>query len=324
VYSGILLLMVAATLGLYQLGRWLETRAQPVPAPGDLSGIYEQMPEIEWNGRKYTRKRDLTTILLMGVDRQDNAQTTGFRQGGQADFLLLLVMDGNEKTVARLQIDRDTMTDIVVLGVLGNVSGTRRAQVCLSHGFGDGGATSCEYTVQAVENLLFGMEIDLYAAVDLNAIGVFNDALGGVTVALEDDFAVYDPQMTPGKTISLTGEQAEIFVRYRADVGDGSNESRMRRQRTYMEAASGALQARMSEKGDFLGTLYESLRGIMVTDMRKGRMINEANRLYSYNILPSTTPAGAYTIGEDGFMEFHAEEAELLAWVVQTYYNPTE
>ncbi|OPZ70163.1 MAG: Biofilm regulatory protein A precursor [Firmicutes bacterium ADurb.Bin467] len=318
----LVLLAAAAVFAFYEVGRWIETRNIPAPPRGDLTGVFEEQPRIEWNGRTYARKSGLTSILLMGVDKRDDAPTTGFRQGGQADFLLLLVLDRDQKTVTQLQIDRDTMTDIVVLGVLGNVTGTRRSQVCLSHGFGDGAETSCEYTVQAVKNLLFGMDVDLYAAIDLNAIGVLNDALGGVTVALEDDFSAYDPEMTPGKTLTLTGRQAEALVRYRMDVGDGTNESRMRRQRTYMEAASKALGERIARDADFVGGLYEALDGIMVTNMRKGRMVNEASRIYSYDILPAATPAGEYGIGDDGFMEFHADEAKLLQWVVETYFDP--
>ncbi|NLF28221.1 MAG: LCP family protein [Clostridiales bacterium] len=320
----LVLLAVAGVLAVYQLGRWIETRGQPPPPRGDLTGVFEERPRIEWNGRTYARKGGLTVILLMGVDRRDDAPTTGFRQGGQADFLLLLVLDRDAKTVSQLQIDRDTMADIVVLGVLGNVTGTRRSQICLSHGFGDGAETSCEYAVQAVKNLLFGMDVDLYAAIDLNAIGVLNDALGGVAVTLEDDFSAYDPEMTPGRTLALTGAQAEALVRYRMDVGDGSNESRMRRQRIYMEAASKALGERIAKDADFVGGLYEALDGIMVTDMRKGRMINEASRIYSYDILPVATPAGEYRIGADGFMEFHADEEKLLEWVVGTYFDPVD
>ena len=56
------------------------------------------------------------------------------------------------------------MTPITILGVLGDRSGVRTAQVSLSHGFGDGGAQSCEFTVDAVSNLLLGTQIDFYIA----------------------------------------------------------------------------------------------------------------------------------------------------------------
>ena len=54
------------------------------------------------------------------------------------------------------------MTEITILGVLGEEAGTVKTQLCLSHGFGDGGAQSCEFTVDAVSNLLLGTQIDFY------------------------------------------------------------------------------------------------------------------------------------------------------------------
>ena len=41
-------------------------------------------------------------------------------QGGQADFQRLIVIDSKDKTVRQLQIDRDTMAEVTVLGMLGN------------------------------------------------------------------------------------------------------------------------------------------------------------------------------------------------------------
>src|SRR5699024_12834204 len=62
------------------------------------------------------------------------------------------------------------LTPITILGVLGNPSGMRTAQISLSHGFGDGGAQSCELTVEAVSNLLLGEKIDFYVAMNLDGI----------------------------------------------------------------------------------------------------------------------------------------------------------
>lgn len=321
---GSVVVLCAAVYGLYSLGRWFETRNQHAAVPGDVSAVLDTRATVTWNGATYRQKSNLTTLLLMGVDKSSDAQDAGFRQGGQADFLLLLVMDKSNRTVTQLQIDRDTMTDIVVLGVLGNATGTRKAQICLSHGFGDGGKTSAAYTVQAVENLLLGIAVDRYAAVNLNAMGVLNGALGGVTVTLEDDFSAYDAAMLPGATITLSDAQAEIFLRYRIDVGDGTNESRMRRQRVYMTAATARLRERIEADADYAEELYNALSEILVTDMTKGRMINEANRFAAYDILPTKTLAGEYRIGEDGFMEFHADEDDLTSWVMDTFFESVQ
>ena len=58
---------------------------------------------------------------------------------------------------------------------------------------------SCENTLNAVENLLEGADIEYYVAMNMDAIGILNDALGGVTVTLEDDFTAADPTHAAGE-----------------------------------------------------------------------------------------------------------------------------
>ena len=51
-------------------------------------------------------------------------------------------------------------------------------------------------------------------------------------------------------------------------------------------------------------------------------MINEVTQALTYDILPVETLTGEYTIGSDGFVEFHADEDAVAAWVLQTLYEP--
>lgn len=111
----------------------------------------------------------------MGIDQASDAAVSNGRNGGQADFLRLVVIDSEADTVSQIQIDRDTMTPITILGVLGNRSGVRTTQICLAHSFGDRGAESCELTVEAVSNLLLGTQIDDYIAMNLDGVSVLND-----------------------------------------------------------------------------------------------------------------------------------------------------
>jgi LCP family protein required for cell wall assembly len=308
-------------ISVYAVGRRME-ESKYHEERGVASEGFGQLARLEYDGKTYIQRSGLTTVLLMGVDKKEGEQLRGFRQGGQADFLLLLVIDDGRKVIHQLQIDRDTMTDVITLGVLGNELGTRNMQICLSHGFGQTERACCKHTIAAVENLLPGIDIDLYMAMDLNAIGVLNDALGGVTVTLGDDFTAYDPEMAKGKEMTLNGDQAELFVRYRLGVGDGTNESRMKRQRAYMSAASDVLVDRLRQDTGFIGTLYDALDGVITTNITRNRVLNEANRAYKYDVRPVETLSGEYRIGEDGFMEFHADEDAAFAWVVETCYQP--
>lgn len=318
--TAIAVVIVLALAG-YFIGTRLEEQAFPEER-SEMSDNFGKLPTTEYQGVTYQMKPNLTTILLIGYDKNDDTPTVGFRQGGQSDFLLLLVIDNKAKTVRQLHIERDSITNVVTLGVTGNEVGTRLMQICLSHGFGATPEDNCGYTVQAVRNLLQGVPVDLYVAMDIRGIDIFNDALGGVTVTIEDDFSAYDPTMEMGSTMTLRGHQAEIFVRSRKEVGVGTNESRMRRQQMFMHSASELLRQRLKENISFADELLDRLDGVMNTNMTRGRLINEVNRAYTYDILPVETLTGEYKLGDDGFMEFHVDEKSIIAWVIQAFYNP--
>lgn len=304
----------------YSVGRWLETRNENPEAQGDYHQRYAFEKTIEVDGTVYRPRRDVTSILLMGIDRDSDSSVVGYRNGGQADFLQLIVLDDAEKKLTRLQIDRDTMTTITVLGVLGNKSGVRTAQISLSHGFGDGGAQSCALTVEAVSNLFLNAPVDEYIAMNLDGISVLNDAVGGVTVTLEDDFSALDPAMTPGTTLTLQGDQAEYYVRGRMNVGIGTNAARMKRQQTYLAQLSNQLDGRIQEDKAYTGLLYDELAPYLQTSMSRGLLINKAWAARNYE-RTTWELAGTHQIGNDGFMQFYADESELQKVVLELFYQ---
>lgn len=323
---GLIALAAAALLALVivMAGSWMEKKSQQPQQRGDLTMRYTYDDCLEYDGSLYRRRSGVTTILLMGIDRDSRAVTSSYRNGGQADFLRLVVLDAKGKTISQLQIDRDTMTPITILGVLGNRSGVRTAQICLSHGFGDGGAQSCELTVDAVSNLLCSMPVDFYAALNMDGISVLNDAVGGVTVTLEDDFSMADPAMRKGETMTLQGEQAEIYVRRRMDVGAGTNEARMKRQEEYISALTSLLDERLHQKREAAGELYDVLSPYLTTNISRGRLINEVWAARDYVRGPVLTLAGEYGIGSDGFMQFLADEDAIRQTVLSLIYEKVE
>ena len=317
----LLIAVVACMLVLLYIGgSWLEARNRKPEARGDYQERYAYEETIEVDGVTYRRRREVTAILLIGVDKDSDAAVTGYRNGGQSDFLQVLAIDSANRTITRVPIDRDTMTPITVLGVLGNKSGVRTAQICLSHGFGDGKQQSCELTVDAVSNLLMGVPIDEYFAMNLDGISTLNDALGGVEVTLEDDFSAIDPAMTPGTTLTLRGMQAEYFVRSRMNIGVGTNEARMKRQQVYIEQIGNMLDERVREDQNFIGTLYDELTPYLVTSMSRGYLINKAWSTREYERRVAEIP-GEHRIGSDGFMEFHADEDAVEQLVLELFYQ---
>lgn len=319
----IFLALATATFILLYLGaQWLDLNSQKPEPRGDHTQRYAYETLTELNGVTYRQRRDVTTVLLMGIDTTASKQATaGYRNGGQADFLRLIVIDDTNKQISQIQIDRDTMTPITVLGIMGNKSGVRTAQISLSHGFGDGLVQSCELTAEAVSNLFFGIPIDYYVAMNLDGIPVMNDLLGGITVTLEDDFTALDPAMTKGSTLTLSGSQAEHFVRGRMDIGTGTNEARMERQELYLSQLLGLLFSQAGSSKEFIGTLYDQLLPYLTTNLNRGKMINTVWAAKDYQHTEILQPIGSHQIGADGFMQFWIDEAALQQSVIDMFYK---
>ena len=125
-----LLAVLAVVLVLYGGGRWLEKRAEkpetrtPLPQAGQET--------VELDGVTYRKRDDLTVILAMGVDHETQDEYE-YHKAGQADFLRLIVLDNKKKTVQQLQIDRDTITPVTMLGVLGDRYEPVTQQICLGY-----------------------------------------------------------------------------------------------------------------------------------------------------------------------------------------------
>ena len=279
------------------------------PEEADRSKVTLVPFYVSFDGVTYRRRTDLTTILVMGIDHDSEVEAEGSYQGGQADFQRLIVIDSKDKTVRQLKIDRDTMAEVTVLGMLGNPVGTTQMQISLAHGFGDGKEESCGYARDAVSRLLQGENIDFYLA---------------VTVTLEDDFSAADPAMTKGATLTLQGDQAEIFVRRRMDIGEGTNEARMVRQEEYLAQLSAQLESRVQQDQQFTAQVYDALQPYLVTDLAKGQLVNEVWAAKDDTVEPAIALEGEHKVAEDGFTEFYPTEASIQKAVLTLFWEPVE
>jgi len=156
---------------------------------------------------------------------------------------------------------------------------------------------------------------------NLDGISVLNDFVGGLTVTLEDDFTSVDPTMEKGKTITLVGDQAETFVRSRMSIGVGTNEARMARQQQYLTQMMDVLHENILSSSEYIGGLFDALEPYLVTNLSRAQMINEAWAARNYQRNPLYVPEGVHQVGEDGFMEFHVDEASLEKIVLELFYQ---
>ena len=317
-----IVLLLCLIVGGYTLGRHYENKAYHEERQ-QMSENFGKLVTVTYNDKQYVRRPEVDTFLLMGVDRLDDEEPSGYRRGGQADFLLLIAIDSKNKAVHQLQIDRDSITDVPIVGVLGNDAGTRRMQVGLSHAYGSSEEDRCKHTVRAVANLLGGEKAQHYMSAMMNDIGVLNRTLGGITVTIPEDYSMEDPDMVKGAVLTLTDKQAEILVRARMTIGDGTNASRMERQRFFLSVVVDQVRAKLSQDADYAGNLINALEQMSgYTDYQHGQLVNLLNQIYQYDVLPVEILQGEYKVGTDGFTEFHVDENSAVEWVLQTLYEP--
>jgi LCP family protein required for cell wall assembly len=233
---------------------------------------------------------------------------------------MLLIFDEKNETWSILQLNRDTMMDIPVLGLGGKEAGTIFAQLALAHTYGSGLEDSCVNTRKAVSNFLGGISIDYYISMNMDAVAIVNDAVGGVTVNVTDDFSDVDPSITMGQ-ITLRGEQALSFVRDRQNVGDQKNVSRMERQREYMESFTEALRSKLNESAGFVAETYSAVAPYLVSDCPINSLTSMIERYKDYQFTGVITPEGQNTIGEQ-YYEFYADEQKLDKLVLELFYAP--
>ena len=280
---------------------------------------------VEINGIKCTPKKNIKSYLIMGLDSRGEAEATEEYDGtGQVDTLELVVVDYTANTYTRLPINRDTMTEVQSLDTDGTYLATTKMQLSLAHACGDGMEISCENTVDAVSNLLYGQTIDGYASLNMDAIEVLNHLAGGVTVTIEDDFSKADPTLVQGETVTLTDEQAMTYVRGRMDVGDGTNEGRMRRQTQFLSALKPILMEKCQADSSFALEIYDSLIPYMVTDQSRNDFIKLTAALIESEEQERLHIEGTNAVGDTGFNEFTVDEDSLADVVIQLFYDKVE
>jgi anionic cell wall polymer biosynthesis LytR-Cps2A-Psr (LCP) family protein len=154
----------------------------------------------------------------------------------------------------------------------------------------------------------------------MDAIPVVNDLAGGVTVHIDDDFSAVDPSLEQGRDVRLQGEQALTFVRGRMYVDDGSNLSRMNRQREFINALYGQLTQKLQEDGGFAARLASRLADYSVSDLTTTELSNLADQLKDYRFTGIRTIAGDAVKGEK-YMEFYTDESELRSLVKEVFFT---
>ena len=276
---------------------------------------------VRYQGKWYRQNPDLETVLLIGLDKyeKDIPNEDNYENAQQSDFLALLLINRADNNYTILHLNRDTMAEVPQLSVTGEQYDTRVEQLALAHTYGSGGKDSCRNTVQAVSNLLYGVEIDHYVSVTMDAVPILNDLLGGVTVHIGDDFSAVDAALVQGEDVTLQGEQALTFVRSRGSMEDSSNLARMVRQRTYLKAMKDQAVTCLNADSGFAARAMLELADYMVSDCTVNQLSGLLDTAITFDSPEILTTAGEAVKGEK-YMEFYVDEAALQQQVIDLFF----
>jgi len=310
----LLFLLLVLLFSVFQIVRHLK------PAPKKEVVLHDPKTVV-YEGEEYYPRYDIETLLVMGIDKDGPVCDSGsYNNDGEADALILLVIDHTQECIHMLNLNRDTMAQIPVLGLGGERAGTIYGQLALSHTYGSGLEDSCENTVTAVSDLLGGVRIDHYLAMNMDAVAAANDAIGGVPVTVTEDFSRTGSGIPMGET-TLYGQQALDYIRYRKGVGDELNVSRMERQSQYVDSFVRTLKTAM-ENGTVSGmTLYAKTADYIVTDCTANTLATMLDRYGEYELkqiesLPGENKKGGV------YMEFYPDQAAVERLVMGLFYEP--
>ena len=282
--------------------------------------------QILVNGEIYEYNDDILTFLCMGVDARSGiseSKTPG--KAGQADALLLVVLNTKKETVQVIAVNRDTMADIDVYDTSGLYMGEEKGQITLQYAYGDGREKSCELMEQIVSELFYGIPIHGYGALAMQSIATLNDAVGGVEVTIPEDLTKFKKEWVEGATIQLKGEDALLFVQRRDTSYLGSNLGRVDRQKQYLTKYVQQLKKKIKEDVTFPVTLFGKIQKHMVTSLKVDEITYLADTLmgYGFSMDSIINIPGESRMGEK-HEEFYVDDVALKNIVIDVFYEKVQ
>jgi LCP family protein required for cell wall assembly len=255
----------------------------------------------------------------MGIDSEDPfVKKKLYGSGGQADVIILAVINRDNKKVSFVSVSRDVMTDIETYDVYGNHISTVKKQLALQFAYGDGYKESCRMTAEAVSNLFFGIPIHGYCAMSMGAVAPLNDTVGGAEVTLKSDFTEISPDMKKGETVLLLGDVAYRYLRTRPEE---TNAERLDRQTDYLSALSVKLREKIKSNVMFVASVYSSVKDYVLTNLSLGEMLYLSSEAVNMDFSDKMYTLEGEYVTEGEHAEFYADKWAMFRLILSLYFN---
>jgi len=288
--------------------------------PGDNYGIEDETDyrTIEDEGKELAYNPAIKNYLFLGVDKTiDTTQKGQIGAGGRTDCMILLVADTENRTIQRISISRDTMVDVAMYYQGGDYSGTSKMQITMQYSYGTGTTRSCYLTKKAVSKLLCGIPINGCIAMNIDGIGEVTELVGGVEITMPKDYTGIYKDFAEGKTLLLSGDIAEKYVRYRDIETAGSNNDRMERQMHFLNEAASQIRDKILADDKLLDAILNESSSYLYTDL----YAEEMKDLAGYKLLPETLYLPGENVPGAYHDEFYADEEKIYEIVKKVFYK---
>lgn len=283
-----------------------------------LSPSRKTYRSLTYNGEKYSRNDDITTLLIIGTDHVEGGSVYS-----QADFLAVLLINKRNKAYDIIQINRDTMTKVDVYSDLyGRYLRSKEMQITLSFAYGGNtDAKRAEHTLCAVENLL-SLHINDFICFDIGSMKTLIEYVDGVTVTIPDDMTAVDPSLKKGEQITFGKNNSELALRYlraRSSLDEENNEKRMYRQKIFCEALIRSLKSKTVDYS-FVKEGYDLLVESIQTNMNEREFVDYFTEFDNYEYQGTYFPQGRSNMDNE-FVEYYVEADKLTEYVIEHCYK---
>lgn len=321
---------VAVLLGgvyawLYYSGRAsLHGAGEDVSTPESIADPMDDDNRVMYNGTVYEYNKNIVSVLFLGVDKESVKEDFGYGENGQADSLFVAAIDTVTGAVRVIPLSREIMAEVDTYGVGGGFAGIETTQLCLAYAYGKTGAESCENVLRSVRRLLYGVDINAYAAIDLAGLAALTDAVGGVTVTVPETLTSDKLTLYEGETVKLNGKQARFFIQRRGTDIE-ANHRRVKRQRLFLSAFMKQALTRVRADITRVPAYYNIAAPYLVTNVGLSQVTYLATTLVGApsGEIEYLTITGDTVMGEK-YVEFYADKTSLYEAVLAAFYTPLE
>ncbi|MFJ9540358.1 LCP family protein [Streptomyces sp. NPDC101225] len=176
-------------------------------------------------------------ILVLGSDsrsgKENKALGGGDSSGARSDTAMVVHIDAGRRKATVVSIPRDTLVTRPSCPLKSGGSTAVAYGSMFNSAYSVGGAVCAVKTVESITDV----RMDHYVEIDFSGFARLVDALGGVTVTLDQDIDDDDSHLhIKAGTRRLDGTQALALARTRHGIGDGSDLGRIGLQQKLVKA----------------------------------------------------------------------------------------